>query len=193
MFCWFISLLSLNMHLSLCMSYKLVVRFLNWMQVLFFGFLFLFSLSSHYCIFVLTSIRKCLVTASLIAQLVKNLPAMQETPVWFLSWDDLLEKGWIPTPVFLDFPSGSDGKESACRAGDLGSIPRLGRFPGGGHGNPLQYSCLENPHGQRSLQTTYSPWGRKELDTTERLSTAQSEKCGLSVQRKGTWVSWTAY
>ena len=72
---------------------------------------------------------------------------------------------------------------------DMGSIPGLGRFPGGGHGNPLQYSCLENPHGQRSLQTTYSPWGRKELDTTERLSTAQSEKCGLSVQRKGTWVS----
>ena len=43
------------------------------------------------------------------------------------------------------FPGDSDGKESACNAGDLGSIPRLGRFPGGGHGNPLQYSCLENP------------------------------------------------
>ena len=43
---------------------------------------------------------------------------------------------------------------------------------GGGHGNPLQYSCLENPHGQRSL-ADYSPWGRKELDMTERLSTAQ--------------------
>ena len=40
---------------------------------------------------------------------------------------------------------GSDGKESACSAGDLGSIPGLGRSPGGGHGNPLQYSCLENP------------------------------------------------
>ena len=44
-----------------------------------------------------------------------------------------------------------DSKESTCNAGDLGSIPGLGRFPGGGHGNPLQYSCLENPHGQRSL------------------------------------------
>ena len=43
------------------------------------------------------------------------------------------------------FPGGSDGKESACNAGDLGSIPGLGRSPGGGHGNPLQYSCLENP------------------------------------------------
>ena len=57
----------------------------------------------------------------------------------------------LPTPVFLGFPGGSDGKESAHNAGDLGSIPGLGRSPGGGHDNPLQYSCLENPHGQRSL------------------------------------------
>ena len=42
-------------------------------------------------------------------------------------------------------PGGSDGKESAYNAGDPGSIPRLGRFPGEGNGNPLQYSCLENP------------------------------------------------
>ena len=47
------------------------------------------------------------------------------------------------------FPGGSDGKESTCNAGDLGLTPGLGRSPGGGHGNPLQYSCLENPHGQR--------------------------------------------
>lgn len=53
--------------------------------------------------------------------------------------------------------------------GDLGSIPRLGRSPGGGHGTPLQYSCLENPRGQRSL-VDHSPWGHKESmgsDTTE--------------------------
>ena len=43
------------------------------------------------------------------------------------------------------FPGGSDGEESTCNAGDLGSIPGLGRSPGGGNGNPLQYSCLENP------------------------------------------------
>ena len=43
------------------------------------------------------------------------------------------------------FPGGSDDKETACDTGDLGSIPGLGRFPGGGHGNPLQYSCLANP------------------------------------------------
>ena len=45
----------------------------------------------------------------------------------------------------VGFPGGSDGKESACDAGDLGLIPGLGRSPGGGNGNPLQYSCLENP------------------------------------------------
>ena len=69
----------------------------------------------------------------------------------------------------MGFPGGSDGKESACNVGDLGLIPGLGRSPGGGHGSPLHYSCLENPHGQRSL-VGYSPWGRKESDTTEQLS-----------------------
>ena len=64
-------------------------------------------------------------------------------------------------PVFLGFPGGSDGKEPTCNVGDLCLIPGLGRSPGGGHGNPLQYSCLENPHGQRSLGS-YSPWGHKE-------------------------------
>jgi len=72
--------------------------------------------------------------------------------------------------VFLGFPSSSDGKESASNVGDLGSIPRLERSRGGGHGNPFQYSCLENPHGQRNL-VGHSPWGLKESDMTERLST----------------------
>ena len=54
----------------------------------------------------------------------------------------------------MGFPGDSDCKESACSVGDLGSIPGLGRSPGGGHGNPLQYSCLEKPHGQRSLVAT---------------------------------------
>ena len=57
----------------------------------------------------------------------------------------------------MGFPSGSVGKESACNAGEMGSVPGLGRFPGEGHGNPLQYSCLENPHGQKSL-VAYTPW-----------------------------------
>ena len=71
------------------------------------------------------------------------------------------------------FLGGSDGKESACNAGDLGLIPGSGRSPGGGHGNPLQYStCLENPRGQKSL-VGYRLRGYKDLDTTEKLSTAQ--------------------
>ena len=60
-------------------------------------------------------------------------------------------------------------KNPPANAGDIrdtGSIPRLGRSPREGHGNPLQYSCLENTHGQRSL-TGYNPQGHKELDTTE--------------------------
>ena len=66
----------------------------------------------------------------------------------------------------MNFPGGSDGKEFACNAGDLGLISELGRSPGGGQGNPLQYYCLENPHEQRSL-VGYSPWDCKELDMTE--------------------------
>ena len=60
---------------------------------------------------------------------------------------------------YVCFPHEEVGKESACSTGELGLIPALGRSPGGGHGNPLQYSCLENPHGQKSL-AGYSPWGR---------------------------------
>ena len=76
----------------------------------------------------------------------------------------------VPTPVFWGFPGVSVGKESACNMGDLGLIPRLGRYPGEGHWSPFQYSCLENPHGQRSL-AGYSPWGQEELDMTEQIST----------------------
>ena len=60
----------------------------------------------------------------------------------------------LPTPVFWGFPGVSVGKESACNMGDLGLIPRLGRYPGEGHWSPFQYSCLENPHGQRSLTSS---------------------------------------
>ena len=80
-----------------------------------------------------------------IAQLVKNLPAMQETPVRFLGQEDPLEKDRLPTPVFLGFPCGSAAIESACNVGDLGSIPGLGRSPGEGKGYSLQWFGLENP------------------------------------------------
>ena len=88
------------------------------------------------------------------------------------------------TPVFLGFPGGSNGKESACSVGDLGSIPGLGRSPGRGHGKPLQCACLENPHRQRSL-AGYSPWSRKELDTTEKLNTTQHSPTSHPV--KSSW------
>ena len=67
------------------------------------------------------------------------------------------------------FPGGSDGKEPACNAGDPGSIPGLGRSSGEGNGNPLQYSCFVESHGQRSL-VGYSSWSHKESDTTEWLT-----------------------
>ena len=54
----------------------------------------------------------------------------------------------------LDFPGGSDGKASVCNAGDLGSIPGLGRYPGEGNGNPLQYSRLENPMDRGAWEAT---------------------------------------
>ena len=72
---------------------------------------------------------------------------------------------WV-SRVYRSFLGGSAGEESACNAGDLGLIPMLGRSPEKGHGNPLQYSCLENPYAQRSL-AGYSPLGCKESDANE--------------------------
>ena len=54
----------------------------------------------------------------------------------------------------MGFPGGSDNKESACNVGDPGSIPGSGRSPGEVHGNPLQYSCLENPMDRRAWWAT---------------------------------------
>ena len=69
--------------------------------------------------------------------MVKNLPVMQETPVQFLVKKIPWRRDSQPIPVFLGFSGGSDVKESTCNVGDLGLIPELGRFPGGGHDNPL--------------------------------------------------------
>ena len=71
--------------------------------------------------------------------------------------------------IGMGFPCSSVGKESACSAEDLGSIPGLGRSPGERNGYPLQYPCLEKSHGQRSL-VGCSPWGRKESGTSEWLT-----------------------
>ena len=101
---------------------------------------------------------------SLIALLLKNLPTIQETLVKFLG-----QKGrkapWrrdrLPTPIFMGFPGGSDGKEFNCNARDLDLIPWLGRSPRGGHGKSLQCSCLKSPLNKGGL-VAYSPWGHKE-------------------------------
>ena len=66
----------------------------------------------------------------------------------------------------MGFTGGSDGKASACNAGDLGSIPGSGGSPGEENGNTLQYSCLENPMDRGG----YTLWGHKEWDMTERLT-----------------------
>ena len=93
--------------------------------------------------------------ASLAAQLVKNLPAMQETLVdsWVgkICW----RRARLPTPVFLGFPCGSAGKEYARSAGDLGSIPGLGRFPGEAKGFLTAVFWPGECHG------LYSPWVAK--------------------------------
>ena len=73
-----------------------------------------------------------------------------------------------------DFPGGSDGKASVYNAGDPGLIPGLGRSPGEGNGNPLQDYAWKIPW-QRSL-IGYSPWGRKDSDTTERLHFKKQEE-----------------
>ena len=69
----------------------------------------------------------------------------------------------------MGFPCDSAGKEYARNVGDLGSIPGLGRFPGEENGSSLQYSCLEESHGPRSL-SGYSPWSCKESDMIEQLT-----------------------
>ena len=76
--------------------------------------------------------------------LVKNQPVKQKTRLWFLGWEDPWRRNRLTTLIFLGFPHGSDGEESACNVRDLGSIPGLGRPPGERNSNPLQYSCLEN-------------------------------------------------
>ena len=86
----------------------------------------------------------CSILAPLIAQLVKNLPEMQETPFLFLDREIHWRRDRLSTPVFLGFPCDLVGKESTCNAQDMGSIPGLRRSPGEGKGYPLQYSGLKN-------------------------------------------------
>ena len=104
-----------------------------------------------------------------VAQLIKNLPAMQET--WFDSW--VRKFTWrrdrLPT-VFLGFPGGSDSEESAYNAGDLGSIPELGRSPGEGHCNHFSILAWKIPMDRGAWRATVHVV--TESDMTEQLSAA---------------------
>ena len=77
----------------------------------------------------------------------------------------------------MGFPGGSVGKESACNAGDTGLTPGLGRCPGEGHGNPLEYSCLENPMDRGARRVTAH--GVAELNSTEGTEHAGAEVIGF--------------
>jgi len=81
---------------------------------------------------------------NILQSLLKNSVICNSRP-WFNSWLGKIpwRRDRLPIPVFTGFPGGLDGEESTCNAGDLDSIPGLGRSPGRGHGNPLPYSYLE--------------------------------------------------
>ena len=89
--------------------------------------------------------------------------------LWGRTESDTTEATQQPQQEDWAVPGGSDGKGSACNAGDPGSLPGWGRSPGEGNGNPLQYSCLENPMDRAAWWAIVTLWGGKESDTTERL------------------------
>ena len=90
--------------------------------------------------------------------------------------------------IYQPLPGGSDGKESACNAGDWDLIPGLGRSLGEGNSYSLQYSCLEKSHGQRSL-AGYRSWGHEELYMTEGLTvTFPISPLYHRIQRSHLWV-----
>ena len=107
---------------------------------------------------------------------------MKETPVQFLDQEDPLQwrSGRLPTPVFLGFPGGTDGEESTCNVGILGSIPGLGKSPGGGHGNPLQYSFLRIPMDRGAWRATVHGVAKSRIRLSDwtKHSTATVRYCG---------------
>ena len=100
--------------------------------------------------------------------------------------------------MIFRLPCSSNGKESACEAGDQGSIPGLGSSSGEGNGSPLQYSCLENFMDREACLVGYSLWGHKESDTTEWLTHTVNDihyaatiwqACSLMPASRGTeWI-----
>ena len=87
-----------------------------------------------------------------------KIPSFQTQPDRYFQWNQFRQSSLSKRAS----QGVSVGKESSCHTGDMGSIPGVGRSLGGGNGNPLQYSCLENPMGRGAWWATYSPWGHKE-------------------------------
>ena len=111
----------------------------------------------------------------------------------------LEEKLWIFSIILaVGFSGGSDGKESTCNSGDLGSIPGLGRSPGGGHGNALQYSCLKNPQTEQpgelqsmGLQKVRLNWVSKHsivYDVSYRFATCDLYRVQIFLLYSVCWV-----
>ena len=84
----------------------------------------------------------------------------------------------IALQIIQGFPGDSDGKESVCNAGDLGSVPGLGRSPGEGSGNPLQYSCLENS------------MDREELGRIQSMGSQMTEQLSTSMDHSASWLAF---
>ena len=137
--------------------------------------------------------RRFTVWATREAREVYNIICTRKYPIYKLILYQIFRFSFeIQTSVqfsHLGFPGGSEVKASASNVGDAGSIPGSGRSSGGGHGNPVQYSCLENPHGQRSL-VDYSPWGHKESDMTEATVHTYMHACNLSIFNMSIMKIW---
>ena len=119
--------------------------------------LFLFLLFSLFC------------SASVISSILSYSSLIHSSASVILSYWFSLVYFYLCYCVVQDFLGGSNGKESVCNAGDLGSILGSGRSPGEGNDNQFQYSFLENPMNRGAWQG-YSPWSRKELDMTKWLT-----------------------
>ena len=116
-------------------------------------------------------------------ELTSEIKKIHQFSVWSPSHQHEIWKK-IPLLSILGFPGGSGGKESACNSGDLGSIPELGRSLGGGHGNPLQYSCLENSVDRGVWRATVHEVA--ESDTAQRPSTPQ-DLCAIFLFHTPAW------
>ena len=136
------------------------------------------------------------IRASLIAQLVKNPPAMQEIPVRFLGQEDPLEKGLATHSSMLGLPWWLSWKETACNAGDLGSIPGMGRSPGEENGYPLQSSDLENSMGciVHGVAKGWPPLSDFHFQSfpggSDRKESASNARCLENPRDRGAW--WAA-